>query len=37
MKRVSGFGDTLEDHVEKSHQDMDKFQQYECAVRKLFD
>ena len=33
MKRVGGFGDMLEDHVEKSHQDMDKFHQRVATLR----
>jgi hypothetical protein len=27
MRRIGGFGEMLEDHVEKSHQEMDKFHQ----------
>jgi hypothetical protein len=33
MKEVGGFGDMLEDHVEKSHQDMDKFHQRVATLR----
>jgi hypothetical protein len=33
MRRVVGFGEMLEDHVEKSHQDMDTFHQRVARLR----
>jgi hypothetical protein len=33
MRRVGGFGEILEDHVEKSHHDMDKFHQRAARLR----
>jgi uncharacterized protein YhaN len=33
MKEVGWFGDMLEDHVEKIHQDMDKFHQRVTTLR----
>jgi hypothetical protein len=33
MRDVGGFGEMLEDHVEKSHQDMDKFHQRVATLR----
>ena len=33
MRRIGGFGEMLEDHVEKSHQEMDKFHQRVATLR----
>jgi hypothetical protein len=33
MRIIGGFGEMLEDHVEKSHQDMDKFHQRVATLR----
>jgi hypothetical protein len=33
MRRIGGFGGMLEDHVEKSHQDMDKFHQRVATLK----
>jgi hypothetical protein len=33
MRRIGGFGEMLEDHVEKSHQDMDTFHQRVARLR----
>ncbi len=33
MRNIGGCGEMLEDHVEKSHQDMDKFHQRVATLR----